>query len=194
MKTIKSLILIVFFLCSSSVPTLWAEEKEKKAVLEILNPEYAKLPDINDDVKVTEESSVEDILKKVNFYYSTHEFDKAIALCQEALKKTVDKQLVAEIYFSLSSNYLEKGIEPYLKNKDDTFYKLSIESARKYLDVVPDSWQAFGNIGSVYLNKGDWKQAEFYFSQAEKYMDMNDPNYTSMEFHRRYAEEMCTKR
>ncbi|MDO8662881.1 MAG: hypothetical protein Q7K98_06660 [Candidatus Omnitrophota bacterium] len=162
----------------------------KSTTIEILNPEYAKPPNKDDNVEITAESTVEEILKKINYYYSVHNFDKAIELCELALKKTNDINDVARINFSLSSNYLEKGIEAYEKNKDDSFYKLSIQAAKKLLEVVPHSWQGLGNIGVVYMNMSNWRQASYYFSEAEKYMDKNDPNYASMEIERNLCEKM----
>lgn len=194
MKSIRLIaVLFSIFLFSANISILRGEEQEKPATIEILNPEYAKPPDINDNVEITAESSVEDILKKANYYYSIHDFDKAIELCESALKKTDDRYLIAAINFSLSSNYLEKGIEAYKRNKDDSFYQLSIQSAKKCLEVTLDNWQALGNIGGVYLNMRDWDQAIFYFSEAEKYLDKNDPNYASIEFHRSLAEEMSRR-
>jgi tetratricopeptide (TPR) repeat protein len=165
----------------------------KSVTIEILNPEYAKLPDMKNNIEINSESTVEEIFKKVTYYYSTHDFDKAIELCKLALQKTDDRNLIAEINFSLSSNYLEKGIEAYNRNKDDSFYKLSIQSAKKCLEVMPDSWQALANIGSVYTNMRDWKQALFYISEAEKYLNKNDPNYAALEIHRNLVEEMSKK-
>ena len=162
-------------------------------VIDISNPEYVKPPRPEDNIAINSESTVEELLKKTNYYYSIHNFDQAIELCELALKKTSDKNLIAEINFSLSSNYLEKGIEAYKRNKDDSFYKLSIQSAKKCLEVISDSWQALGNIGAVYMNMRDWKQAIYYFSEAEKYMNKNDPNYASMEFQRNLCEEMSKK-
>lgn len=162
---------------------------KQPVTVEILNPEYVKPPKIEDNIEINSESTLEEILKKTNYYYSIHDFDKAIELCELALKKTNDRNIIARINFSLSSNYLEKGIEAYERNKDDSFYKLSIQSAKKYLEVDPHSWQALGNIGSAYFNMGDWKQAIFYFSEAEKYLDKSNPNYAAIEVTRSIAEE-----
>lgn len=189
-----TVILVTFFLFTANVPIILGEEQDKTATIEILNPEYTKPPNINDNVEINTESTLEDILKKVNYCYSTRDFDKAIELCELALKKTNDKNAIAIINFSLSSNYLEKGIEAYGKNKDDSYYKLSIEFANKNLEVFPYNWQALGNLGAVYLNMGDYKQATFYFSQAEKYLDKNDPNYASIEYQRNLAEEMSKRK
>jgi tetratricopeptide (TPR) repeat protein len=110
-----------------------------------------------------------------------------------ALKKTTDRELIAKINYSLSSNYFEKGIEIYNRDKDDSFYKLSIQYAKKCLEVIPNCWQALFNIGGVYLNMRDWKQAIFYLSEAEKYLDKNNPNYAAVEVERNLAEEMSKR-
>ena len=192
-KTGLIVIVAIIILFSTNAAVLRAEEKAKPTTVEILNSEYTKPPDTNDNVEIDTASTVENILKKTDYYYATRNFDKAIELCWLALTKTNDKLLIAKINFSLSSNYLEKGIEPYIKNKDDSFYKLSIESAKKCLEVMSDNWQALANLGSVYLNMRDWKQSVFYFSQAQKYLDKNDPVYAEIEFSRRAAEEMDKK-
>lgn len=166
---------------------------QDQTVIEILNPGYTKPPDENNNVEFTDKSTVEDVLKKIEYYYANHDFDKAIALCEAVLKNTDNKQLIALINYDLSANYLEKGIEPYLNNKDDTFYRLSIECAKKTLEVFPDYWQALANIGSVYLNMGDYKQAVHYYSEAKKYLDSNSPNYASLEQHINIAEEMIKR-
>ena len=166
---------------------------KQSITIDILNPEYAKPPNMDDNVKITAESSGEDILRKMNYYYSTHDFESAIALGEATIKKTHDSNLIAAIHFSLSSNYLEKGISAYEKNNDDSFYSLSIQHAKKYLETDPQSWQALGNIGVVYMNMSDWKQAISYFLEAEKYMDKTSPNYESMALQRNLCEEMDKK-
>ena len=97
------------------------------------------------------------------------------------------------IHYSLSSNYLEKGNEAYIRNKDDSFYKLSIQFAKKTLEVFPGSWQAFSNIGTDYFNMRDWRNAIVYFSEAEKYLDSNDPNYAAIETERKISEKMMKR-
>lgn len=168
------------------------EEGEKPAKLEILNTEYTKPPNPDDNVEINSESAIPEIMKKVNYYYSTHDFDKAIELCKLALTKTDDRFTIALINYSLSANYLEKGIKPYTETKDDTFYKLSIESAKKCLEVIPDSWQSLANIGAVYLNMGQAKEAVFYYTQAQKYLDKNSPIYQEIELTRQLAEKMSS--
>ena len=170
-----------------------ANTSEKPAAIEILNPLYTQPANINENIEIEPESTVEDMLKKANYYYAMHDFDKAIELCEAALKKTDDKSLIAMINFSLSSNYLEKGIDAYASNKDDSFYQLSIQSAKKCLKVYPDSWQALGNVATVYLNMSDWKQAIFYFSEAEKYLDKNDPSYAAIDLQLNLAQEMSKR-
>ncbi len=164
--------------------------EDKTVVVEIVNPEYAKAPNPNENIEIDQNSSVEDILKKVNYYYASRDYDKAIELCKVALKKTDDRNLIAAINFSLSSNYLEKGIIAYRQSGDDSFYKLSIEYAKKTLEVFPYSWQTLGNLGSLYTNMKDYKQAVFYLSEAEKYIDKNNPNYAALVTARVFAEEM----
>ena len=194
MKSIRlAVILISVLLFAANISILQAEDKKESVVIDISNPEYAKPPNTNDNVEINTETNIDDILKKVNYYYATHDFDKAIELCEAALKRTDDKISIAKIEFSLSSNYLEKGIEAYRNNKDDSFYKLSIQYAKKCLEIFPGNWQALANIGSVYLNMGDYKQSAFYFSEAKKYVDKNSPNYEALEVHRTLAEEMSKK-
>lgn len=171
-----------------------ANASSGEVAIEILNPGYTKPPDESNNVEISPESDIQDIMKKLEYYYSTRDFDKAIELGEAALKKTTDRNLLGEINYSLSSNYLEKGIDAYSKNKDDSFYKLSIQFAKKALEVFPDSWQALGNIGTVYFNMKDWQQAIYYLTQAEKYIDKSDPSYASLELTRNFAERMSQEK
>lgn len=166
---------------------------KKSVIIDVSNPGYAKPPNTEDNIEINSESTVREILKKTNYYYATRNFGKAIELGEMALKKTNDRKLIAEVQYSLSSNYLEKGIEAYMKNKDESFYKLSIQYSRKVLEVIPDSWQAFSNIGTVYFNMRDWRQAVYYFSEAEKYLSRNDPSYAPIAAERNLAEEMIRR-
>jgi len=162
-------------------------------IVEILNPRYAKPPNIKDNIEINSKSTVKEILKKTNYYYSIHNFDKAIELGEMALKKTNDKKLITAINFSLSSNYLEKGKEVYGRDGDNSFYKLSIQFSRKVLEEMPYSWQALSNIGTVYFNTKNWELAIFYLSEAEKYLNKNDPNYVAIVAGRNIAERMINK-
>lgn len=120
-------------------------------------------------------STAEDILKKADYYHSISDFDKSIELCELASKKTDDKNLIAKINLTLSSNYLEKGKEAYEINKDDSFYKLSIQFAKKSLEANPYDCLALFNIGLAYFGMQDWKQAIFYFSEVENFLDRSNP-------------------
>jgi len=163
---------------------------QNEVVIEVMNPEYLKPVNESDNVEIAGQATLEDILKKLQYYYASHEFDEAIALCEAVLKTTDDKNVIAIINFSLSSNYLEKGIKAYMVDKDDTFFKLSIQYAKKNLEVYPDNWQALGNIGSAYFNMKDCKQAIYYFSEAKKYLSETNPSYSALEYHLILAEEM----
>ncbi len=167
-----------------------AEPDKKSAKVEVLNSEYTKPPDPKENIEIRADSSIEEILKKINYYYASHDFDKAIELGKMALSKTDDKFTMAQIYYSLGANYLEKGIEPYNQNKDDSYYKLSIEYTKKCLEIIPNSWRSWANLGSVYTNMGDYEQAISYLLEAEKYLDKNDPMYKELLFHRMMLEDM----
>ncbi len=187
-------ILVLSFLVSNPVSILFGEDGNKKATIEILNPEYTKPPNETDNIEIAPESTADDLMRKVNYCYATRDFDKAIELCQSALKKTSDPILIARLNFSLSSHYLEKGIQPYLDNKDDRFYQLSIQHAKKSLEDLPDNWKALGNLGAVSMNMGNFEQAVFYFSEAKKHLNKDDPSYSDIEFHRALAEKMSKKK
>ncbi len=189
-KSLLAIMLICFLSMIIVDSKLYAQDQ---TVIDVLNPGYIKPPNENNNIEITEESSLEDILKKLDYYYANHNFDKAIVLCEAVLKNTDNKQLIAIINYSLSSNYLEKGIDAYLTDNNDSFYKLSIQYAKRVLEVFPNNWQALGNIGTVYLNMGNYKQAFYYFSEAKKYLDSTDPNYASMEHNVNIAKEMSTK-
>lgn len=162
---------------------------KESVVPDISNAESAKSSNRVDNVDITAESTVEDMLMKADYCYSIKDFDKAIKLCEAALKKTDDKNLITKINLSLSSNYLEKGREAYKINKDDSFYKLSIQSAKKYLEADPYSCLALSNIGFAYFEMQDWKQAVFYFTEVENYVDKSDPSNAAIETARSTAEE-----
>lgn len=145
---------------------------------------------IVDKVDIAAESSVEDILKKADYYYSIKDFDKAIQLCETALKKTDDPDLIAKINLSLGSSYLEKGKAAYNNNKDESLLKLSIQCAKKYLENDPYSARALYIIAFAYFEMQDWKQTVFYFSEAEKFADPSNTEYlATIENSRKIAEE-----
>ena len=189
-KSLFTMVLIGSLAVSIINSKLYAQDQ---ATIEILNPEYTKPVNENDNIEIGEQATLEDILKKINYYYTSRNFDEAITLCEAALKATDDKHIIAIINFSLSSNYLEKGIKAYSMNNDDSFYKLSIQCAKKNLEVFPDNWQALGNLGSVYLNMGDYEQAVYYFSEAKRYLDNTNPSYSALEQSIILAEEMSKR-
>lgn len=104
-------------------------------------------------------------------YSHAGSFDKAIELFEKALAKAQDPKLKAEIFLGLSSSYLEKGIEPFISRRDDSFYKKSLQYADECLKIAPNQWQAIGNIGTVYMNMGDYEKADAYYKEAIKYAD-----------------------
>ena len=181
-KVLFTMVLIGSLLMSAVNVKLYAQDKTR---IDILNPEYIKLPKENDNVEITAESTLEDILRKIDYYYASRNFDESIVLCKATLKKADNKQFIAAINFSLSSSYLEKGINAYLENDDDSFYKLSIQHARKTLEVFPDSWQALSNIGAVYFNMGDYKQAILFGKKSLKI----EPNNTRLQENLKLYEE-----
>jgi len=115
------------------------------------------------------------LVKSGDDYFYSGAFDKAIEAYQNALLKTTDKSLEADIYFALSSVYLEKGVQPYLEKKDDTFYKKCLEYIGKCLAIKPQLWKAWANRATIYMNMGDYKQADNFFTEAEKYVEPNSP-------------------
>ena len=185
-KYLLMAVLTISFFMFIGGSKLYAQDE---IVIEFFNPEYMKPPDESQNVEITDEASIEDILNKIEYYYSVRDHDKAIKLCNHALSKTNDKFIIARINFSLSSNYIEKGII----NKDNRYYELAIQSAKKSLDVFPDNWQVLGNIGTAYMNMGNYEQAVYYFSQAKKYLDPNNPNYPVLEQMLIVSEEMSKK-
>jgi tetratricopeptide (TPR) repeat protein len=194
MKKLRlSVVLFCAFLLSGNIPALFAGENTGSGSLEILNPEYSRPPNADDNVEISDQSSFDDVMKKVNYYYATRDFDKGIELCRRTIERSNDPYQIGALNFSLSSNYLEKGIEPYQSNKDDSYYKMSVECAKKSLEVMPENWQALANIGVVYFNMREWKEAARYFAEAEKYLDSNDPNYAAIELQRGLSEEMGSR-
>ena len=79
--------------------------KDKANVeIEILNPEYTKPPDEDDNIEINEKSKLEEIFKKIDYYYATRDFDASIALCESVLKNTKDEKLKAAMHYSLSAS------------------------------------------------------------------------------------------
>lgn len=177
---------ILFFL---TVLLSACTKSASQLTLEITNPEYSRPPEISDNLKITAESSIEDVLRKADFHYATHNHEQAIALLERASKMTDDKTILSDIYGALSSNYLEKA----LVRENTVYYESSIRFAKKSLEITPNNWQVLANLGSIYANTGDHKQAIFYFSEAQKYVNKNDPNYEALEYHRRLSEEIYKK-
>jgi len=186
-KFLFTMILIGFIAMCIINNKLYAQNE---VVIEVMNPEYLKPVNESDNVEIGGQASIDDILKKLRYYYASRNFDEAITLCEAVLKATDDKNVIAIINYTLSANYLEKGIKAHTVDKDDTFYKLSIQYAKKSLEVYPDNWRALGNIGSVYFNMKDYKQAIYYFSEAKKYLTETNPSYLALEHQIIIAEEM----
>jgi len=173
---------------------LMGQEQERRGVMVFENPEHAKLPDETENIEITGSSPVEDMLKSINYNYAHRDFDKAIELGEAALEKTDDQQLVGLIDFSLSSCYLEKGIQAHMKiGNDGGYWRKSIEYAQKALDVYPQSWQALANIGSAYTNMKKWEQADEYFIEAQKHLNGSDPSFAAIEMQRQFVLEMRKK-
>ncbi|UCC94772.1 MAG: hypothetical protein JSW40_08165 [Candidatus Omnitrophota bacterium] len=109
--------------------------------------------------------------------FLAREFNKAIDFFQRALPHAEDTSRKAYILFMLSSCYLEMGIMPYIQKKDDSYYKKSIEYAKECLRFQPNASLALANIGVAYMNMNELKKADYYFTEAEKYIDVNSPAY-----------------
>lgn len=127
-----------------------------------------------------EELSVEELTDAGLRHFYAQDFDKAIEYAERGLAKATDDQQRAKLFFNLSSAYLEKGIPAYWKNKDDAFYRKSLEYAEECLDIVPYFWQAWANMATVYMNMNELKKADYYYTQAEKYVDVNSPYYRQL--------------
>lgn len=125
-------------------------------------------------------SNGEDLARLAAQYFNSRQFDKAIEVGQMALTKITDKNLKSDILFTLSSAHLEQGIIPFIKNKDDSNYKKSIEYAQECLNITPGHWKALANIATVYMNMGELEKADIYYTEAEKYTDNNSPYYQQL--------------
>ena len=122
-----------------------------------------------------EELSAKELTDTGVKYFNSGEFDKAIEYYEKALAKATDNNLKADLFFNLSSAYLEKGIVAYWENKDNSYYIKSIEYAKKCLDIIPYYWKALANVATVYMNMNELEKADFYYTEAEKYLDVNSP-------------------
>ena len=113
-------------------------------------------------------------------YFSSGQFDKAIEYYEKALDKTNDTDLEIKILTMISSSYLEKGITKYVTNKDDRDYRKAIDYAEQALKIKQNYWAALGNIAVVYMNMDQLEKADFYYSEAEKYIEKNSPEYQQL--------------
>ena len=116
--------------------------------------------------------------------FGKKDYDQAIEFFKKSLEKNPPEKLKPEILATLSSAYLEKGVEPYALNKDDTLYREAISYARKSLELDAKNWLALANLGTLYMNMGDLAQADYFYTEAEKYMDKNDLRYQRLIFQR----------
>lgn len=113
-------------------------------------------------------------------HFNAGRFDQAIELYNKALEKAQKDNLIANIFFNLSSAYLEKGYTSYWPKKDDSFYKQSLHYADKCLKIRPYFWQASANKATVYMNMGNYEQSDRYFIEAEKNVDPNSTYYQQL--------------
>lgn len=136
-----------------------------------------------DSPVISQAADAKQLAKLGSDHFNVGDFDKAIEFFEQALTKNPDFNLKVAILDTLSSAYLEKGIASYVFNKDDSFYQKSLEYANKVLELKPNNWNTLGNIGTVYMNMNNLEKADFYFNEAEKYADKNEPHYQQLIMH-----------
>jgi len=66
-KIITGLAAILFyaFLLNVHIPVLFAQEDSGSGSLEILNPEYSRPPNTDDNVEISDQSSFDEVMKKL---------------------------------------------------------------------------------------------------------------------------------
>lgn len=119
--------------------------------------------------------------KEASKYIQEKDYDQAIESSEQALALRLgNTRIKADTFFNLSSAYLEKGIIPYMTDKDDKFYKKAIDYANKCVKLEPKYWQAYANIATVYMNMKQLFQADVYFEKAKEFANTNSKYYEQM--------------
>lgn len=127
---------------------------------------------------------IEKLMIEGQQYFSSRQFDKAINIYEQLLSKTTDEELMkTQTLLMLSSCYLEKGIIAYTLDKDAQYYTKAIEYAEQALEVIPEAWPALANLGTIYMNMDNIEKADFYFTEAKKYLEPNHPAYQQLSIH-----------
>ena len=87
--------------------------------------------------------------------FEAEDYEVAAQEFEQAIAKGVNESELEEIYAALGNSYLE--LEQY---------EQAIEAQKKALEINPDYYQSWVNLGVVYRNMGDLDQAEASYNQA----------------------------
>ena len=96
---------------------------------------------------------------------------------RQKFKRLVDPDFQADLYYHMSLSYLKAGEDLYFNYGDQDYYKKSLAAAEKCLGIKPHYWQAFENMAIVYSKMKDLDQADFYYTEAEKFLDHDSADY-----------------
>jgi len=117
-----------------------------------------------------------------NQYFAQQQFDSAIAYYERALEKISDNTTKVQALTMLSSCYLEKGIQPYIKDKNDADYQRAIAYAEQARALDAAYWPATANIAIIHMNKDELEKANEYFEEARKHAESGTPGYDQLVF------------
>lgn len=100
-------------------------------------------------------------------YFEAGQYGRAIEVCEKALAKAGSNKDRAEIYYLMSSAYLEQ--------KDPDAYQKAEEYAQKCLAILPRHWRALKNEARIATIQGDLERADGLFTKAESFMEEETP-------------------
>lgn len=155
--------------------------QETVVEINVSNPQFERMGYVGDNVDITTKTSIDEILKKVDFLYATRSYEEAINLCNSILQMTEDSSLVGMVYFKLSSLYIEKANVYNKVVENYSMYEDAISFAEKSLTSMPDNWQAYANIASAYTNMQKYQLAIDNYKKAQTFLNENDVNYLAIE-------------
>ncbi len=106
------------------------------------------------------------LLEEAQLYLEKGESHKLIASLKQAIEKDLENPANANFYFLIGKSYDDLGSA----DSAEMFYK-------KALETKPDFFEAYYNIGAIYVNKASELQEkanELPLEETEKYNKLND--------------------
>lgn len=111
------------------------------------------------------------------------EYDRAINVFESLLKRPITDKLKVKLHYLISLCFFEKGVMPYIQTKDARNWQIAIREASKAKDKDKQYYQAYYNVGMIYLNMKDLSNAKKFLKQAISNCPKESKNYNEVSFY-----------